>query len=82
MAIARTQTLVQLNDHLLALLDQRAARTHRSRSELIRAAIESYLHDEEEAEIDRQIVEGYRRQPEEAIDYTEAAKRAIAQEPW
>jgi hypothetical protein len=82
MAIARTQTLVQLTDELLALLDERAARSRRSRSELIRDAIESYFADGAEAEIDRRIVEGYERTPPEPIDYEGVAKRAIVAEPW
>ncbi len=40
MVVARTQTLVQLNDELLGLLDERAARERRSRSALIREALE------------------------------------------
>lgn len=80
--MARTQTLVQLTDELVALLDERAARERRSRSTLIREAIEQYLHDEREAEIDRQIAEAYRRIPQEEFDYTESAQRLIAEEPW
>jgi metal-responsive CopG/Arc/MetJ family transcriptional regulator len=64
MIIARKQTLVQLTDELVRLLDQRAAREHRSRSAVIRTAIESYLHDEREAEIDREIVAAYTRVPQ------------------
>lgn len=82
MAVARIQTLVQLNDDLLALLDERASRSRRSRSELIREAIEMYLHEEREAEIDRQIAESYRRFPDDEVDYTQAARRLIREEPW
>jgi hypothetical protein len=49
---------------LLELLDERAARERRSRSTLIREAIEDYLRDDLAAEIDRRIVEGYRRRPQ------------------
>lgn len=65
MAVARTQTLVQLSDELLATLDEKAAREGRSRSELIRQALEGFLREEREAEIDRAVVESYRRQPQE-----------------
>lgn len=82
MVVARTQTLVQLTDDLLALLDEKAVRVSRSRSELIREAIEMYLCEEREAEIDRQIVESYRSMPDDEWDYTEAARRMIAEEPW
>lgn len=85
MVVARTQTLVRLTDDLLALLDERAARERRSRSTLIREALEAYLHDEAAAEVDRRIVAGYRRLPprggEDAWAHA-AARAAIRDEPW
>ncbi len=82
--MARRQTLVQLTDELLALLDERAARSGRSRSELIRAAIERDLAADADAAIDAAIVEGYRRIPPQEYDpWTVAsAKRSISAEPW
>lgn len=83
--MARAQTLVQLTDELLELLDERAARERRSRSTLIREAIEDYLNDDLQAEIDRRIVEGYRRLPQtdEEDAWAEANTRAaIREEPW
>jgi metal-responsive CopG/Arc/MetJ family transcriptional regulator len=53
----RTQTLVALTDDLLTRLDERAAREQRSRSTLITEAIEDYLRDELQTEVDRRIVE-------------------------
>lgn len=85
MSMSRTQTLVQLNEALLARLDERAARESRSRSAVIREAIEDYLHDEVSAELDRRIAEGYRRVPQTALEdaWAEAAARdAIREEPW
>jgi metal-responsive CopG/Arc/MetJ family transcriptional regulator len=85
MVMARTQTLVQLTDDLLARLDERAAREKRSRSILIREAVEEYLADELKAEIDRRIVEGYRRQPQTSEEdaWAEAsAREAVREEPW
>jgi len=85
MPMARTQTLVQLNEHLLQRLDERAAREGRSRSALIRDAIEGYLHDEENTRIDREIREGYERLPEtdEEISVGEReARELIREEPW
>lgn len=85
MAVTRTQTLVQLSDELLRRLDERAAREGRSRSALIREAIEAYLHDEERARIDREIREGYERIPEteEEMRWAEAGVREmIEEEPW
>lgn len=57
------QTIVQLTDPLVDLLDKRAAREHVSRSHLIREAVEAYLREDREAEIDRQIIESYTRFP-------------------
>ena len=81
----RTQTLVQLNDVMLQRLDERAAREGRSRSALIRDAIDAYLYDEEQARIDREIREGYERIPEteEEMAWAEAsAREAVEEEPW
>jgi len=91
MVIARKQTLVQLNDELVRLLDERATRERRSRSAVIRSAVESYLHDEREAEIDREIVEAYTRMPqtEQEVGWLDAhvkdTMRALDEEedePW
>ena len=85
MAVARRQTLVQLSDELVAALDERAARRGVSRSQLIRAAIEQYIATDEEAEIDRAIVEGYTRIPPGELDeWLEAAARESARylPPW
>lgn len=83
--MARTQTLVQLTEDLLRRLDERAAREGRSRSALIRDAIEAYMYDEEKARIDREIVEGYERMPvtDEEMEIAEReARNAVEEEPW
>ena len=82
MAMARTQTLVQLTDELLDRLDAFRAREGRSRSEVIREAIERYLATDREAEIDRLIVEAYARQPAQDVWGEQSAKLLIAAEPW
>lgn len=86
MVVARTQTLVQLSDGLVARLDAKAAKLRRSRSSLVREALEQYLHSEIEAEIDRKIVEGYTRVPQTGDGLESWADRAarelIAEEPW
>ncbi len=86
MGMARTQTLVQLSDELLAQLDARGAREGRSRSELIREALAGYLAADREAEIDRLIIEGYTRQPQSAeeLALADAATRAMLAnlDPW
>ncbi len=81
--MARRQSLVQLNDDLLALLDERAARTGRSRSALIREAIEEFLAADVEGQIDAAIVAGYRTNPPADDRWAELSTRAaIAAEPW
>ncbi len=93
MSMARRQVLVQLSDDLIAALDVQADRRRVSRSQVIREAVERYAHDELRAEIDRRIVEGYTRIPQEpdpasdlltienarALDEEE---RAAGHEPW
>jgi metal-responsive CopG/Arc/MetJ family transcriptional regulator len=83
--MARTQTLVQLTEDLLRRLDERAAREGRSRSALIRDAIEAYLYDEERDRITREIIEGYERIPptDEEMRIAELeAREMIREEPW
>lgn len=83
--MARTQTLVQLTTDLLRRLDERAAREGKSRSALIRDAIETYLHDEERERITREIIEGYERIPptgEELAWAEKEAREMVREEPW
>ena len=77
--------MVQLNDTLVAVLDQRAVETGRSRSDLIREAIERYYKEDIEAAIDRAMVEGYARVPDddEFDGLAEMnAETLIGEEPW
>lgn len=83
--MSRTQTLVQLTTALLRRLDERAAREGRSRSALIREAIEAYLHDEERDRITQEIIEGYERIPptDDEMAWAERETREmIREEPW
>ena len=80
--MARTQTLVRLSEDLLARLDSYRAREGRSRSEVIRTAVERYLAEDREAVTDRLIVEAYTLQPPEDAWSDGAARRMIASEPW
>jgi predicted transcriptional regulator len=61
---ARTQTMVQLNEDLLKLLDLRASADGISRSQVIREAIEAYLAADRAAAVDKEIVEGYEGIPQ------------------
>lgn len=58
------QTLVQLTDELVALLDRRAAQQQVSRSALIRDVLEQYLAADREAALDQALRDGYERQPQ------------------
>jgi metal-responsive CopG/Arc/MetJ family transcriptional regulator len=81
--MVRRQALVQLSDELLSAIDQHAARTGRSRSEIIRAAIERYLARSLQADLDRAIVEGYTLTPQSDDAWADrAARDLIAEEPW
>jgi Arc/MetJ-type ribon-helix-helix transcriptional regulator len=64
----RVQTMVQLTEDLVALLDREAARRGVSRSALIRTALEKFLRNDQEAAISRRIVDGYVRIPPETPD--------------
>lgn len=56
--------MVQLTEELVTLLDDRAARAGVSRSQVIREAVEAFVHADREAAIDRKIIEGYTRMPQ------------------
>ena len=77
--------MVQLNHTLLEVLDQRAIETGRSRSDLIREAIEQHYKEDIEAAIDRAMVEGYIRVPDddELDGLAETSIRLLnADDPW
>ncbi len=61
----RAQTLVQLSDDLLELLDRRASARGVSRSALIRDLLLEGLASDRSSEISRRIADGYRRVPQE-----------------
>jgi metal-responsive CopG/Arc/MetJ family transcriptional regulator len=84
MLMARQPTLVQLDDAQVAALDERAAREGRSRSELVRQAIDELLGRGDAAAIDEAIVDGYTRVPAASPDEfaVAGAIAAIRAEPW
>jgi hypothetical protein len=84
MPVARRQTLIQLDDARLAALDERAAACGRSRSDLVREAIDLLLGTGDAAAVDAAIVDGYARVPPPARDpwAFEGALAAIKAEPW
>ena len=84
MAMARRQTLIQLDDARIAALDERAAASGRSRSDLIREAVDLLLGTGDAAAIDAAIVAGYERHPAPEQDAwaLRGALAAISAEPW
>lgn len=80
----RTQTLVQLDEDLVAGLDGLAVRDGASRSAVIRRALRAYLRAELERDADERFRESYRKHPDpEPGEWEHAAARAmIAEEPW
>lgn len=64
----RTQTLVQLTEELVELLDRRAARAGLSRSALVRELLADALREDRAGDLSRRIVDGYRRVPQEIAD--------------
>ena len=81
--VARTQTIVQLTDELLTELDARRAREGRSRSELIRDAIEAYLAvDREDRARPSGRRRGYTRVPPDEFGSGWAVRASIEAESW
>jgi len=66
--MARTQTMVQLNEDLLDVLDRAAARRGASRSLLIRELLWEGLRRERDGLIGERIAAGYRRVPQDEPD--------------
>ena len=84
MPVARRQTLIQLDDARLAALDERASASGRSRSDLVREAIDLLLATGDAAAIDAAIVAGYERTPAAERDpwAFQGAVAGIKDEPW
>lgn len=80
-----TTLAARLPDDLLRDLDALvAAGDFPNRTAVVRTALERLIADERRREVDRQIVEGYRRFPAEPPTSfeRELAERSIAEEPW
>jgi len=76
MAMARREVLVQLDDQLVSRLDTLAAQVGTSRSELLRRGALAILEAAELARADQELVEAYRRQPQDPAIVTAAARLA------
>jgi Arc/MetJ-type ribon-helix-helix transcriptional regulator len=56
-----------------------------SKADAVRSALEALIDTERRAEVGRQIIEGYRRVPQDDVDVAaagQAAARSIDEEPW
>lgn len=77
---------MRLPDELLAGLDDLVRRgVYDSRAAAVRAGVEAIMEIERRRQVDRDVVEGYRRNPmtESERDAAIASLRdAIAEEPW
>ncbi len=74
MVMARREVLVQLDDDLVARLDELAKRTEVSRSELLRRAAMAVLEADEWARADERLIEAYKKYPPDAA-LLEASRR-------
>jgi metal-responsive CopG/Arc/MetJ family transcriptional regulator len=78
--MARKQVIVQLDEQLLRDLDREARARGINRSELLRRAAAVYLEASREAADERQMIEAYRRDPEDETDTALYTRLAI--ENW
>jgi Ribbon-helix-helix protein, copG family len=73
--------LVQLDDDFVGPLDAPAERAGTSRSELLRRGALAVLQAAELAEADQELVEAYRRQPQDPAVVTATARLAAENAP-
>jgi metal-responsive CopG/Arc/MetJ family transcriptional regulator len=78
MIMVRRQVLVQLDDDLVARLDELARRVGLSRSELIRRGAVAVLEADRWARADERLIAAYTKQPPEAA-LLEASQRLAAE---
>ena len=78
MGMARREVLVQLDDDLVAQLDELANRLGTNRSELLRRGAAAVITAEDLARADRDLIDAYRRQPADA-KLLQTARRLAAE---
>ena len=81
MLVGRREVLVQLDDELVADLDQLAKTLGTSRSELLRRGAQAVIEVETGLAADRDLVAAYRRQPADPALVLSAAKLAARTAP-
>lgn len=79
--MARREVLVQLDDELVSRLDTLAAKAGTSRSELLRRGAVAVLEAAALAEADQQLIDAYRRQPQDPAIVAAAARLAAQTAP-
>jgi len=79
--MARREVLVQLDDDLVAHLDQLAKTLGTNRSELLRRGAQAVIEAEDALVADRHLVASYRRQPPDAALVRSAARLAARTAP-
>jgi metal-responsive CopG/Arc/MetJ family transcriptional regulator len=77
MSMARREVLVQLDDELVARLDELAAQLGTNRSELLRRGATAVITAEELAAADRELIAGYQRHPPDPA-LVQSARRLAA----
>lgn len=78
MVMPRREVLVQLDDDLVARLDEIASRTSVSRSELLRRAAMAVIEADARAQDDERLVEGYTKHPPDPL-LLETSRRLAAE---
>lgn len=81
MPMARREVLVQLDDQLVEQLDALASKAGTSRSELLRRGAVAVLEAAALSEADQQLVDAYRRQPQDPAIVEAAARLAARNVP-
>jgi metal-responsive CopG/Arc/MetJ family transcriptional regulator len=76
MVMVRRQVLVQLDDELVARLDEIAASMGTNRSELLRRGAHAVIAAVESSAADARLVAAYRRQPQDPAFVQAAAEMA------
>lgn len=85
-AMTTEQIAVRLPKELLATLDELIEQgVYASRAQAVRAGIEALTEQHHQRQIDRALVDGYRRMPPTAAEEEAALaslREAILEEPW
>ncbi len=79
--MSRRQVLVQLDDSLVAQLDQLASQLGTNRSELLRRGAAAVIAAEELATADRALIAAYQRQPADPVLVQSARRLAAVTSP-